>query len=120
MRTEGSQDFEELARPDDTPHRELPGLGPRSAFGVLLVNLLGLGPAFIVRDSSHFKTSRLPLLLREKDCRPRKERNSGRAWSEGELGPMGAEGRLDSAGSREVEGTAGRQSWQRRRWLKRG
>ena len=33
------------------------GLGPRSAFGVLPVNLLGLGPAFIVLDSSHFKNS---------------------------------------------------------------
>ena len=58
--------------------------------------------------------------MKEKDCRPRKGRNSGRAWFESELGPVGAERRLDSAGSREVEGTAGRQSWQRRRWLKRG
>ena len=63
------------------------------------------------------KTPRLPLLLKEKDCRPRKEKNSGRAWFESELGPVGAERMLDSAGSREVEGTAGRQSWQRRRWL---
>ena len=61
---------------------------------------------------SSLKTPRLPLLLKEKDCRPRKEKNSGRAWFESELGPVGAERMLDSAGSREVEGTAGRQSWQ--------
>ena len=51
--------------------------------------------------------------MKEKDCRPRKEKNSGRAWFESELGPVGAERMLDSAGSREVEGTAGRQSWKK-------
>lgn len=76
-------------------------LGPRSAFGVLLVNLLGLGPLHLSsRDSSHFN-SRLPLLLKERTA-GLERRNSGRAWFEGELGPMGAEG-LDSAGGREVE-----------------
>ena len=52
-----------------------------------------------------------PQLLKEKDCRPGQERNSGRARLERELGPVGAgsgPSMEHGGGGHRIEGKAGR------------